>query len=343
MRIHFIYIFILFIFCHFNVKAQEQGKFHKNLQIKGKNKTPKKKIVTPQINQTKKNLNNNPTYQFDPKKEHSIVEEDTMMEDSGEPELVEIREEVLVDSVYLTAATYYAYWDTYNIDPYRKNPHEFKDTVKIRLYDEKHNWAFPIKRSYVTSPFGFRWYRIHPGTDLALNTGDSVKAAFDGIVRIVRWDGYGYGNYVLIRHDNGLETLYGHLSKQLVTAKQKVKAGDLIGWGGSTGHSSGPHLHFETRYQGDVFNPAYIYDFTNGGHLKDDDFTLTKEHFSYFGTAGSLQQSYMFRQAVYHRIRNGETLGHIARKYRSSINYICRINGISPRTLLRAGRSIRVR
>ncbi len=341
MRIKIIYILLLFIFSLLTLNAQERGKFHKNLQIKGKNNT-KKKTITTQINPTKKTSNNS-QYQFDPKKEHSIVEEDTLMEDGGEPELVEIREEILVDSVYLTAATYYAYWDTYNIDPYKKNPHEFKDTVKIRLYDEKHHWAFPLNRSYVTSPFAYRWYRFHYGTDLALNTGDSVKAAFDGIVRIVRWDGSGFGNYVLIRHDNGLETLYGHLSKQLVTARQKVKAGDLIGWGGSTGHSSGPHLHYEIRYQGDPFNPAYIYDFTNGGHLKDENFTLTKEHFSYFGTAGSLQHSYMFRQAVYHRIRNGETLGHIARKYRSSINYICRLNGISPRTLLRAGRTIRVR
>ena len=337
-----LYILILIVCFNLSLIAQEKGKFHKNLQIKGKN-TQKKVLVKPPVNPEKKTTNSQ-QYQFDPQKEHSIVEEDTtMLDDGGEPELVEIREEVLVDSVYLTAATYYAYWDTYNIDPYKKNPREFKDTVKLRLYDEKHSWAFPLTKSYVTSPFAYRWYRFHYGTDLALNTGDSVKAAFDGIVRIVRWDGYGFGNYVLIRHDNGLETLYGHLSKQLVTVRQKVKAGDLIGLGGSTGRSSGPHLHYETRYQGDPFNPGFIYDFANGGHLKDENFTLTKEHFSYFSGIGNLQNSYMFRQAVYHRIKNGETLGHIARKYRSGVSYICRLNGITPRTLLRAGRTIRVR
>jgi hypothetical protein len=326
-----------------SVQAQERGKFQKNLQIKGKKNPPVRLPQKPK--EIPDTLSEKETFWFDPqKKQHSIVEEDTLMiDEGGEPEIVEVREEIRVDSVWLTAAKYYSTWDTRNIDPYQKNPAEFRDTVELHLYDPDHNWAFPLVHSHVTSPFAYRWYRWHYGTDLALNTGDSVRAAFDGIARIVRWDGGGYGFYVVLRHLNGIETLYGHLSRQLVEAGQYVHAGDLIGWGGSTGHSSGPHLHYETRYQGDAFNPAFIYDFAHAGQIKGEYFTLTREQFSYVGNVRPMQQAYFTRRAVYHRIRNGETLGLIARKYRTTIGMLCRLNGISTRTLIRAGRNLRVR
>ena len=117
----------------------------------------------------------------------------------------------------------------------------------------------------VTSNYGYRpkFGRMHKGVDLRLKSNDTVVAAFDGKVRVVNYEGKGYGNYVIIRHPNGLETVYGHLNKHLVKENQVVKAGEPIGLGGSTGRSTGPHLHFETRFMGYAINPAAIFDFAN--------------------------------------------------------------------------------
>ena len=115
----------------------------------------------------------------------------------------------------------------------------------------------------LTSPYGYRarFGRMHRGVDLRLNVGDTVRAAFDGRVRITNYEAKGYGNYVVLRHYNQLETVYGHLSKFLVKDGQEVKAGQPIALGGNTGHSTGPHLHFETRYMGYAINPQAIFDF----------------------------------------------------------------------------------
>ena len=119
----------------------------------------------------------------------------------------------------------------------------------------------PTPSTKITSPFGPRWRRMHNGLDLKVNIGDTIVAAFDGKVRIVKYERRGYGKYVVIRHDNGLETIYGHLSKQLVEENQLVKAGEVIGLGGNTGRSTGSHLHFETRFLGIAINPIYMFDF----------------------------------------------------------------------------------
>ena len=118
---------------------------------------------------------------------------------------------------------------------------------------------------YVTSPYGYRrrFRRMHKGIDLKANTGDTVRAAFDGKVRITKYERKGYGYYVVIRHTNDLETVYGHLSKFLVEPDTYVRAGDPIALAGNTGRSTGSHLHFETRYMGYAINPAAIFDFAN--------------------------------------------------------------------------------
>ena len=129
----------------------------------------------------------------------------------------------------------------------------------------------------VTSNYGYRprFRRMHRGIDLNLNTGDTVRAAFNGRVRIVNYEAKGYGKYVVIRHDNGLETVYAHFSKHLVERNQYVKAGEAIGLGGNTGRSFGSHLHFETRYMGVAINPAAIIDFGNST-VHSDVFTFNK-------------------------------------------------------------------
>lgn len=157
------------------------------------------------------------------------------------------------------------------------------DEIVLRLINERkgQKFCFPIK-NVKTSSYGWRWGRPHTGIDLALKTGDSVYAAFDGVVRLSKYNG-GYGNCVVIRHYNSLETLYGHLSKLLVKVGQKVKAGEVIGLGGSTGHSTGPHLHFECRLMYACFDPEWIFDLETFS-IKTSFVSIDK---SYFGVEPS--------------------------------------------------------
>jgi murein DD-endopeptidase MepM/ murein hydrolase activator NlpD len=124
-------------------------------------------------------------------------------------------------------------------------------------------FCMPTTSRVITSNFGARWGRQHKGLDIKVYIGDTIRAAFSGKVRIVKYEPRGYGKYVVIRHYNGLETYYGHMSKQLVTENEEVKAGDPIGLGGNTGRSTGSHLHFETRLCGVALNPALMFDFRN--------------------------------------------------------------------------------
>lgn len=136
---------------------------------------------------------------------------------------------------------------------------ELPETYKIDL----RGFHMPTPSRVITSDFGPRWGRNHRGLDIKVYIGDTIRAAFSGKVRVVKYDGRGYGKYIVIRHNNGLETIYGHLSKQLVHEDQTVHAGQVIGLGGNTGRSTGSHLHFETRLCGVALNPAIFFDFPN--------------------------------------------------------------------------------
>lgn len=148
-------------------------------------------------------------------------------------------------------------WNSQSVNPYG-------NTVKIPAIKDidVSGYVSPLDKVRVSSPYGWRprFGRMHRGVDMSLKVGDTIRAAFNGKVRLVKYEANGYGNYVVIRHDNGLETVYGHMSRQLVKPNQEVKAGDPIGLGGNTGRSTGPHLHFETRYMGLTINPANIID-----------------------------------------------------------------------------------
>lgn len=125
------------------------------------------------------------------------------------------------------------------------------------------NFCMPCDSRLVTSHYGYRpqFKRFHYGTDIKVYVGDTIRSVFNGKIRIVAYEGKGYGNYVIIRHDNGLETVYGHMSKHLVKENQVVRAGQPIGLGGNTGRSTGPHLHFETRFLGEYINPEHMFSF----------------------------------------------------------------------------------
>ena len=205
------------------------------------------------------------------------------------------------------------------------------DTIKIPLVDSTKNkfFAHPFP-NYVAARFGLRRFLWHYGVDIKLHTGDTVRCAMDGIVRVIQFDRRGYGNVVVVRHHNGLETVYGHLSKVKVSLNQKIKAADMVGLGGNTGRSTGPHLHFETRYFGEPFNPAHIIDFETQT-LRSDTLLLTSDNFEYLTEA---------RKIVYHTVRKGETLGGIAKRYGTTVSKLCGLNAITSKTILSIGRRI---
>ena len=230
-------------------------------------------------------------------------------------------------------ADIYTYWSTTQIH-YRDTTFSIDSSI-LALVNDSSRYCHPFEGN-ITSKFGMRRYRWHYGTDIDLITGDTVRAAFDGIVRIHRYNKGGYGNTVVIRHYNGLETLYGHLSKYLVDTGDYVRAGDPIGLGGNTGRSTGSHLHFETRYRGKAIDPEKIIDFA-AFELRSDTLVIDSAAFDYLPELAELNS------AKYYRIRSGDTLSHIARRYGTSVNTLCRLNGIKPTTILRIGRTIRVR
>ena len=335
-------------------QAQERGRFKDNLRITPKNETKptnrtteKPQPAAEEFEQEKTELRFN--NQFEPKKElNPVVSEDTSQIDQGETSVVEIIDSVLVGTEWVKIADYYAVWDSHTIDPYDINPLEFNEAIDIKLYDPpaSHYWSAPLNAGEMTSTFGYRWGRWHTGTDLDLDTGDPVYAAFDGVVRVVGWDGNGYGRYVLVRHYNGLETLYGHMSKQTVETGQSVKAGDQLGLGGSTGRSSGPHLHFETRYEGNPFSPLNIYSFPENT-INSDHFLLTSSVWDYLrgrssgGSSSELSFKPRIKRTVLHRVRSGDTLISIAHRYGMSVSTLKHKNHLSG-SRLRPGQKLRV-
>ncbi|HTX89432.1 MAG TPA: M23 family metallopeptidase, partial [Bacteroidales bacterium] len=173
----------------------------------------------------------------------------------------------------------------------------------------------------------------HKGLDIDLNKGDSVRAAFDGVVRYARYNHGGFGNLVILRHYNGLETYYAHLSKILVLNNQVVRSGEFIGLGGSTGRSRAPHLHFEIRYKDLPLDPLRMINYDQQ-KLICDTFSICKKMF-YPATYDG--------HAVYYTIRSGDTLGKIAQKNHTTVKEICALNKIKPNALLRVGKPIRVK
>ncbi|MCL2097411.1 MAG: M23 family metallopeptidase [Bacteroidales bacterium] len=231
--------------------------------------------------------------------------------------------EVLPD---VPAMDIYQVWSSNVVNPYNIRLTNKADTTLIDL----RNYVHPMN-NVVTSEFGFRsGYRFHYGIDVRLKRGDSVLCAFDGKVRIAK-RGQGYGFYVLVRHYNGLETIYGHFSKLAVKPHDEVKAGDLLGYGGSTGRSTGPHLHLEVRYLGVPIDPRMIIDFENYA-IKSDTLQLNAAHFAY---------AKEIDQVRFWTIRKGDTLGRIAQQTGVSINKLCQLNKITTKSILQIGRKIR--
>ena len=227
------------------------------------------------------------------------------------------------------------------------------DEVNLRLIKDSSEFCFPMK-NIRTSPYGWRasFNRAHRGVDILLRTGDPVRACFPGVVRIARTMG-GYGNVVVLRHENGLETVYGHMSKILVKPRQIVKAGDVLGLGGSTGNSTGPHLHFEVRFQYEPFDPEWLLDFNNYT-LRTRRLHLDKTYFGIsipkgnkppvFKADKSIIKERPMRtkpKEVYHTAKRGESLDLIAMQHSTTAEELRRLNPDLKK--VKEGMKIRVR
>jgi len=255
------------------------------------------------------------------------------------------------------AADLYQDWENF----YAHRATAVPDSFRIDL----RNFCMPTPSRVLTSNFGSRWGRQHKGLDIKVYIGDTIRAAFSGKVRVVRYEANGYGNYVVIRHHNGLETIYGHMSKHLVTPDQDVKAGDPIGLGGNTGRSTGSHLHFETRLCGVALNPALMFDFRNQD-VVDDYYMFRKSTYPkesaqatrLRGVGGSAiakedrldepgsitttaQRSPRVASTRLHKVQKGETLTSIARKRHTTVAAICKLNRINKNTRLKLGQILK--
>lgn len=243
------------------------------------------------------------------------------------------------------------YEDWNNVYAHRAT--ELPDSFRIDL----RGFHMPTSSRVITSDFGARWGRQHKGLDIKVYIGDTIRAAFDGKIRIVKYEPKGYGKYVVIRHHNGLETIYGHMSKHLVEEDQVVRAGDPIGLGGNTGRSTGSHLHFETRLCGVALNPALMFDFRNQDVVSDSYLfqrskyaaesaqatrlrgvngkaTSTKDDSDDEILASNSSTTNSWTKVFIHKVKKGETLSAIARKHGTTVDKICRLN--------RIGKSIRL-
>lgn len=253
-----------------------------------------------------------------------------------------MNEQMHWDVSHDSTLNYIQTWDTdiCYTSQLKNDVNKFKDTIWMCLEDSLSDKFHMPTEGIITSHFGWRHGRNHNGTDLDLTTGDTVYAAWSGKVRYSKYNTSGFGNLVVVRHHNGLETFSAHLSKLLVVPNQVVKAGDPIGLGGNTGHSYGSHLHFEVRFYDIPINAEKIIDFKNKKVI-DENLIVHRGLFR----AGSSRSSGVTSSgnSKYYRVRSGDTLGAIARKNRTSVSRLCQLNSIRPTTVLQIGRNLRVR
>lgn len=234
-----------------------------------------------------------------------------------------LQKQIRAEQSLYPAFDIYPSWNT-------KSVHVYGDVTLPEKYTiDLTGFCMPTDHTRITDVFGYRprRCRAHYGLDIKVYIGDTIRAAFDGRVRIVANEGRrkGYGKYLVIRHDNGLETIYGHLSKQLVKVDELVKAGDPIALGGNTGRSTGSHLHFETRFLGVALDPAEMFDFEKQDIVADS-YTFEKSK------KGA---------AVFYKVKKGDTLSRIAARQGTSVSRLCRLNHLTRKSVLRPGQVLR--
>ena len=238
-------------------------------------------------------------------------------------------------------------WNSRSVNPFKESQVPDREVLNVRGYHTPHPGR-------VSSPYGYRarFGRMHKGVDISLKLNDTIYAAYDGKVRLTNYEPKGYGNYIILRHPNKLETVYGHLNKILVKPNQVVKAGQPIGLGGSTGRSTGPHLHFETRFMGYAINPAAIINFSNGT-VHTDTYTFSKQtyqqprNFTPNDNKKKVEQSQNRYQAATttetYTVKRGDSVGSIARAYGISTPTLRRLNNMSSTERITIGQVLKVK
>ena len=201
-----------------------------------------------------------------------------------------------------------------------------KDTTYVLEFENSEYGCFKMPAwGPLSSPFGWRHNRYHKGIDIQLRKGDTVSCAFDGMIRLAKRVS-GYGNVVIVRHYNGLETVYAHLSKINVKEGDVIGSGDLIGLAGTTGRSTGPHLHFEVRFMGLAIDPQYFISLDYGNLMFNT--VVIKKNKSGLLSAFS-------PTTEFHTVERGETIIEIANHYGLSMLKLKELNGINPKQYVR--------
>lgn len=252
----------------------------------------------------------------------------------------------LIDDIEPEMDIYTEGWNSKRVNPFSESDVPNQAVIDVTGY------FMPVPGK-ITSNYGYRakFGRMHKGVDLAIRSNDTIYAAFDGKVRLTAYEAKGYGNYVIIRHPNGLETVYGHLNKHLVKPDQVVRAGEPIGLGGSTGRSTGPHLHFETRFMGYAINPSAIFDFANHT-THTDTYTFSKKtyqqarNFAPTTTASRSAGSNPYKagsESSVYVVRKGDTLSSIAKAYGMSATTLRKLNGLGTGSKIKVGQELKLK
>ncbi len=272
----------------------------------------------------------------------------TQIEINEVDSLLDIAEELPEDSLKTLDETLYKnVWNSTQINyPTHTLPAK-TDTISITFTTPGgSSYVHPVKGK-VISKYGIRRGRMHTGTDIKLTSGDTVRCAFDGRVRLAKRFS-GYGNLVLVRHENGLETIYSHLKSIKVQVNDTIKAGDIIGLGGRTGRATTDHLHFETRLFGQHFDSNKYIDFDN--HCLRTDkiyyanrrFEIDKDKLKKKPSPADSQMLASADGATKHVIRKGDNLWTIARRYNTTVNKLCTANNITAQKTLKIGSVLRI-
>lgn len=331
-------LFSLFVFLFYNASANNN-----NNEERTKKDTVSALVITP----------NNPLYdnlsQLSGNEIISLIDSLLDQKDVSTSLIKEINDyaenRLLEHDFYVSLTNYYedspipsnsmyGKWDTKSIIPYDNSITANDTSLILTLVDTANfcDFVAPLHDPVITSNFGWRNGRNHNGIDLDLQVWDPVVSAFDGMVRVSLYHP-GYGRVVVIRHYNGLETLYAHLHRLKVKPGDIVQAGQVIGLGGSSGHSSGSHLHFEVRFKGKPLNPKHLISFKNN-ELISDSLKLVKQKYSYTALPMGIE---------YHTIQRGDFMYKIANRYGMTVNELCELNGMKRNSLLIVGRKLRIK
>jgi murein DD-endopeptidase MepM/ murein hydrolase activator NlpD len=275
------------------------------------------------------------------------------------------QEKEVSECLFDTAHVYTGFWSNTNLFPYTyPGKANIPDSVYFVMCDSETEFCVP-RNGGINSLYGPRWGAMHKGLDIHLSKGDAVKAALPGKVRYAQFNTGGYGNLVVLRHPNGLETYYAHLTDIKVKVNQWVDAGKIIGTGGNTGVEwSGDHLHFEMRYRDHAFDPLLIIDWPKK-QLKADTLVLYKKnmHEAVSSSAGSAALKKEMMEASgsnsgetasassatisqssqrYHVVQYGETLYSIARQYGKSSLELRTLNRIGTDCKITVGQRLKL-